>query len=278
MIRQKMTFGLIVKYAILIITSLIVLFPLLWMVSVSFKTKLELFSAPYSLLPSQISLDNYITAWGYAPFGSYYINTIVITFGLLFIQMITVTMAAFAFARMEFPGKNLLFMLFLTQLMITAQSTIYPNYMTISRLGLLNTRIGVMLPYIASAMGTFLLRQAFMALPTALEDAGKIDGCNVAQMIIHVFLPQVQSAMLAFAIMSVTNHWNEFLWPLLVTEDAGSRPLTVGLAIFAQQAEGGAEWSLLMAATLMVSLPLLLAFLIFQKMFVEAFISSGLKG
>ena len=278
MVRQRNILTTTLKYAVLVCASLIILFPLVWMVSVSFKTKLELFSAPYNLLPGQINLDNYITAWGYAPFGSYYINTIVISFGLLFIQLITVTMAAFAFARMEFPGKNVLFILFLTQLMITAQSTIYPNYMTVSKLGMLNTKTGVMLPYIASAMGTFLLRQAFMALPTSLEDAGRIDGCNIPQMIIHVFLPQVKSALLAFAIMSVTNHWNEFLWPLLVTEDDNSRPLTVGLTIFAQQAEGGAEWSLLMAATLMVSLPLLLAFLIFQKMFVQAFVSSGLKG
>ena len=278
MVERKNTLTNILKYAILIIASLIILFPLLWMISVSFKTKLELFSNPYDILPEQINLDNYITAWGYAPFGSYYINTIVISFGLLFIQIITVTMAAFAFARMEFPGKNLLFILFLTQLMITAQSTIYPNYMTVSRLGLLDTKIGVMLPYIASAMGTFLLRQAFMALPLSLEDAGKLDGCNILQLIVHVFIPQVKSSLLAFAIMSVTNHWNEFLWPLLVTESDNSRPLTVGLTIFAQQAEGGAEWSLLMAATLMVSLPLLLAFLIFQKLFVQAFVSSGLKG
>ena len=239
---------------------------------------MEIFSSPYSLIPSSPGLDNFSTAWGYAPFGKYYLNTIVIVFGLLAIQLVTVTMAAFAFARLKFPGKDILFMLFLTQLMITAQSTIYPNYMTISRLRLLDTRIGVMLPYMTSAMGIFLLRQAFMVIPSSLEDAARIDGCSTLQMIWHVFIAQVKPSLVAFSIMSVTSHWNEFLWPLLVTETEKSRPLTVGLTVFAQQAEGGAEWGLLMAATLIVSLPLLIAFTLFQKMFVQAFLSSGLKG
>lgn len=265
-------------HAVLILISAAILFPLIWMVSVSMKPKMEIFSSPYSLIPSSPGLDNFSTAWGYAPFGKYYLNTIVIVFGLLAIQLVTVTMAAFAFARLKFPGKDILFMLFLTQLMITAQSTIYPNYMTISRLRLLDTRIGVMLPYMTSAMGIFLLRQAFMVIPSSLADAARIDGCSTLQMIWHVFIAQVKPSLVAFSIMSVTSHWNEFLWPLLVTESTYSRPLTVGLTVFAQQAEGGAEWGLLMAATLIVSLPLLIAFIFFQKMFVESFVSSGVKG
>ena len=175
-------------------------------------------------------------------------------------------------------GKNLLFILFLTQMMITPQSTIYPNYLLVSKLHLLDTKMGMMCPYVASAMGVFLVRQAFMSIPTALEDAGKLDGCNTLQLIWNVFIPQIKTSLLAFSVISVTYHWNEFLWPLLVTETEKSRPLTVGLTVFAQQAEGGAEWGLLMAATLIVSLPLLIAFTLFQKMFVQAFLSSGLKG
>jgi sn-glycerol 3-phosphate transport system permease protein len=233
---------------------------------------------PFNLLPTKANLDNFTNAWSYAPFASYYLNTIITSFGVLAIQIVTITMAAYAFARLRFPGRDFLFILFLTQLMITPQSTIFPNYLTISQMGLIDTRLGVMLPYFASAMGTFLLRQAFKSVPESLEDAGKLDGCNTFQLIWHVFLPIVRPSLIAFSIISVTYHWNEFLWPLLVTETSRSRTLTVGLTIFAQQAEGGAEWSLLMAATLIVVGPLLIAFTVFQKLFVQSFANSGMKG
>lgn len=265
-------------YILLIIVTIIMITPLIWLVTTSFKTKSEIFSQPFNVFPEKLNFNNFTNAWSYAPFSEYYINTIIISFGLLFIQLIMITMAAFAFARIDFPGREFFFILFLTQLMITPQSTIFPNYLTISNLGLLDTKIGVMLPYFASAMGTFMLRQAFREIPISLEDAAKLDGCNVFQMVRHVFIPVARPTLIAFSVISVTYHWNEFLWPLLVTETSRSRTVTVGLTIFAQQAEGGAEWGLLMAATLIVILPLLVTFAIFQKFFVQSFANSGLKG
>jgi len=265
-------------YLFLILSALMILLPLIWLSTTAFKTKAELFASPYRLIPEKLLFSNFSDAWSYSPFGKYYFNTVSISLLLLFIQLITITLAAYSFARLQFPGRDFLFILFLTQLMITPQSTIFPNYLLVSQLGFLDTRTGVMLPYFASAMGTFLLRQAFRAIPDSLEDAGKLDGCNTFQLIWHVFIPEVQSALLAFSVISVTYHWNEFLWPLLVTETTRSRTLTVGLTVFAQQAEGGAEWGLLMAATLIVVLPLLVAFTMFQKLFVNSFTSSGLKG
>lgn len=265
-------------YIIVVVFPVMILIPLVWLSTTAFKTKAEIFSNPFDILPESPTLDNFSDAWDYAPFGSYYVNTIITSFGLLAVQLVTITMAAYAFARLKFPGRDFLFILFLTQLMITPQSTIFPNYLTISQLGLIDTRLGVMLPYFASAMGTFLLRQAFMSVPESLEDAGKLDGCNTFRLIWHVFLPVVRPSLIAFSIISVTYHWNEFLWPLLVTETARSRTLTVGLTIFAQQAEGGAEWSLLMAATILVIGPLLIAFTLFQRLFVQSFANSGLKG
>lgn len=278
MVNRKNNYFTIVKHIVLVFFSVIVLMPLIWLIATSFKSKMELFADPYKLFPQSFSFQNFKEAWGYAPFGAYYLNTIITTFGLLAIQLVMVTLAAYAFGRLDFPGKNFLFILFLTQLMITPQSTIYPNYLLVSKFHMLDTRVGMMLPYVASAMGTFLLRQSFMSIPSSLEDAGKLDGCNTLQLIWNVFVPQIKSAILAFSVISVTYHWNEFLWPLLVTETQKSRPLTVGLTIFAQQAEGGAEWGLLMAATLIVSLPLLIAFTLFQKFFAQAFLSSGVKG
>jgi len=268
----------ILIYLFLILAAALILLPLMWLSTTAFKTKAELFANPYHLLPEKLDFSNFRDAWSYSPFDRYYINTIVITLVLLVIQLITVTLGAYAFARLVFPGRDILFIMFLTQLMITPQSTIFPNYLMVSQLGFLDTKIGVMLPYFASAMGTFLLRQAFKAIPDSLEDAGKLDGCNTLQLIGHVFIPEIQSSLLAFSVISVTYHWNEFLWPLLITETTKSRTLTVGLTVFAQQAEGGAEWGLLMAATLIVALPLLIAFTFFQNLFVNAFTSSGLKG
>jgi len=276
--RRKQDLARILIYALLAIASLTWLFPLVWLVATAFKSQAEVFARPLGLLPSRIGWANFTTAWSYAPFAAYYWNTIVIVLGLLAVQLLTMTMAAYAFARLKFPGRDWLFLLFLAQLMITPQSTILPNYITVSGLRLLDTRLAVMLPYFASAFGTFLMRQAFLTIPADLEDAASIDGCNILRYLWHVALPLVRPALVAFSIISVTFHWNEFFWPLIVTETARSRPLTVGLTIFAQQSEGGAEWHLLMAATMMVVAPLLLGFIVFQRQFVQSFMRSGLKG
>jgi sn-glycerol 3-phosphate transport system permease protein len=264
-------------YLLLAVASLAWVFPLIWLVSTAFKSQAEIFARPLGLVPSQLRWDNFARAWSYAPFASYYVNTIAIVFGLLAVQLATITTAAYAFARLRFPGRDFLFLLFLAQLMITPQSTILPNYITVSGLRLLDTWIGVMVPYFASAFGTFLMRQAFLTIPAELEDAASIDGCSILQYLWHVALPIVRPVLVAFSIISVTFHWNEFFWPLIVTETTRARPLTVGLTIFAQQSEGGAEWNLLMAATMMVVLPLLLGFVVFQKQFVRSFMRSGLK-
>lgn len=276
--RRRRDIATLLAYALLLTASLVWLFPLIWLVATAFKSQAEVFSRPLGLVPSSMRWDNFATAWSYAPFAAYYWNTIVIVVGLLAVQLVTMTMAAYAFARLQFPGRDLLFLLFLAQLMITPQSTILPNYITVSSLRLLDTRLAVMIPYFASAFGTFLMRQAFLTIPADLEDAASIDGCNILQYLWHVALPIVRPALVAFSIISVTFHWNEFFWPLIVTETARSRPLTVGLTIFAQQSEGGAEWHLLMAATMMVVAPLLLGFVVFQRQFVQSFMRSGLKG
>lgn len=267
-----------IGYCLIVALSLITLFPLLWLITTAFKDRMEIFQAPFKFFPNKIQFDNFKNAWAWVPFDKYYLNTFITSFGLLALQLVMVTLAAYAFGRIEFPGRNILFILFLTQLMITPQTTIFPNYLTIANMKLLDTRLGVMLPYIASAQGTFLLRQAFKSVPQALEDAGKLDGCNTFQLLIHVFAPVIRSSIFAYGIISVTYHWNEFLWPMLVTETAKSRTLTVGLTIYAQQAEGGAEWGLLMAATLIVVLPILIAFAFFQKQFINSFVTSGVKG
>ena len=231
-----------------------------------------------SLVPSYIpTLTNFREAWASADFPRYTLNTVIISFGILAVQVVTVTLAGYAFARLEFPGRTLCFYLFLLQLMLVPVVLIVPNLATVAKLGLYDTLLGVMAPYFASAFGTFLMRQAFKAIPRELEDAALIDGANVWQRIGFIYLPLAKPSLIAFSIVSVTSHWNEFLWPLMVINSPDLRPLTVGLASFTRGAEGAQVWGVIAAGTLIVSAPLLIAFALFQRSFVNSFVSSGIK-
>lgn len=253
-------------------------FPLLWAVSTSFRPPGSLGSQIASLWVQHPSLANFREAWNSAPFMRLYYNTAVVVFGVLGAQLVTITLAAYAFARIEFPGRDLLFRLFLLQLMVAPSSLILPNFVTIKTLGLLNTRLAIMIPYFASAFGTFLLRQTFRGVPRDLEDAAAIDGCTTFRTLWHVFIPLARPTLVAFSIVSVVYHYNEFLWPLIITDTDRARTVTVGLASFTQSAEAAAQWNLIAAGTVIVILPLLVLFVLFQRRFVESFMFSGLKG
>ena len=253
-------------------------FPLLWAVTTSFRPPGSLGSQIASLWVHHPSLANFREAWSEAPFVRLYYNTAVVVFGILGAQLVTITLAAYAFARMQFPGRDLLFRLFLLQLMVAPSSLILPNFVTIKTLGLLNTRLAIMIPYFASAFGTFLLRQTFRGVPRDLEDAAAIDGCTTFQTLWNVFLPLARPTLVAFSIVSVVYHYNEFLWPLIITDTDRARTVTVGLASFTQSAESAAQWNLIAAGTVIVILPLLVLFIVFQRRFVESFMYSGLKG
>ena len=216
-------------------------------------------------------------AWQVAPFPRLYLNTVIFVFGLLAVQIVAISLAGFALARMEFRGKNVIFFLFLTQLMVPATILILPNYQTIVRLGWIDTYQGIMAPYFASAFGTFLMRQAFKQVPRELEEAARLDGANAWQVLWHIYVPVTRAPLLAFSIVSVTYHWNEFLWPLLVTNTENSRPLTVGLALLVQSSETGAQWDLLAAGTLIIVVPILILIAIIQRQFTSSFLGSGVR-
>jgi sn-glycerol 3-phosphate transport system permease protein len=223
------------------------------------------------------TFENFKLAWESGDFLVDYLNTILVVGGILAVQLVTVSLAGYAFARLNFRFKEPLFYLFLLQLMIVPPILIVPNLTTIVRLGLYDSLPGVMAPYFASAFGTFLMRQAFRTVPRDFEDAALIDGCTWWQLLWHVLLPLVRPALAAFAIVSVVFHWNEFLWPLMVVNSPSNRTLTLGLASFTQASEGAAEWGLIAAGTLLVTLPLLVAFVAFQKQFVKSFMFTGIK-
>ena len=219
-----------------VVTAAVWLVPFLWMLLASVRPERFGGSGMASLVPDFVpTAGNFSEAWASADFPRYTLNTMMIAFGILAVQLVTITLAGYAFARHEFPGKQAVFYLFLLQLTLVP---VVPNLTMVARLGLYDTLAGVMAPYFASAFGTFLMRQTFRAIPRELEDAASIDGAAWWQRLWFVYVPLCVPAFIAFSVVSVTAHWNEFLWPLMVINAPDKRPLTVGLAAFTRGAEG----------------------------------------
>lgn len=227
-------------------------------------------------MTAPIVWDNFVTAWQQAPFMRYMLNTVVIVLLILAFQLVVCTLAAYALARIAFWGRGMVFALVLVQLMVVPEILIVENYQTIAKMAMIDTYFAVGLPYFASAFGIFLLRQTFMTIPKDLENAAKIEGCNQLQIIWKVYVPLAKPTYLAYALVSVSYHWNNFLWPLIVTNTEKSRPLTVGMAIFGAP-ETGVNWAVVCAGTLISVAPLLVVFLVFQRRFIQSFIHAGVK-
>jgi sn-glycerol 3-phosphate transport system permease protein len=223
-----------------------------------------------------LTLANFVDAWNAAPFARYLINTVVLVSIILAAQLVLCTLAAYAFARYEFVGRDTAFVLVLVQLMIMPDVLIVENYRTMNRLGLVDTIVAIGLPYMASAFGIFLLRQTFKTVPKELDEAARVEGAGTLQTLWRVYVPLARPVYVAYALVSVSYHWNNFLWPLIVTNSVTSRPLTVGLQVFSST-DQGVDWSIITAATLLTSAPLLVAFLLFQRQFVQSFMRAGIR-
>ena len=252
---------------------------LLWLVPLLFAVWAAIHPAEFAakfIVTAPLTVDNFTTAWGRAPFPRYFLNTFLLVTLILAAQFIVCTLAAYAFARVRFPGADLVFALVLIQLMITPDVLIVENYRSMARLSLLDTITGMGLPYVASAFGIFLLRQAFKQVPRELDDAAQIEGASTLGILWRVYVPCARPIYVAYGLVSVSFHWNNFLWPLIVTNSVEKRPLTVGLALFGA-AETGVDWSTICAATLISVAPLLIAFLLFQRQFVQSFLRAGIR-
>jgi sn-glycerol 3-phosphate transport system permease protein len=223
-----------------------------------------------------LTLDNFRKAWTYAPFPRHFVNTVILVTMILGAQLVLCTLAGYAFARFRFAGHNIAFGLVLVQLMVMPEVLIVENYRIMARLGLVDTILGIGLPYMASAFGIFLLRQTFKTVPRELEDAARVEGCGTLGVLWRVYVPLARPTYLAYGLVSVSYHWNNFLWPLVITNSINTRPLTVGLAIFGAP-ESGVDWAVISAGTLMAVSPLLLAFLLFQRQFMQSFMQAGIK-
>ena len=277
--------------------------PIAWALIVSLRPPEDDLGRGDIWFGERVTLESYKMATELAPFfpnwpdepfpgHSYYVNTIEWVLLTLVVQVFTVTLAGFAFAHFDFFGKRILFYIVLLQMMIPTAVLLVPNFITIrefstatllipksiyyKEFNLYDTPLAIALPYFGSAFGTFLMRQAFLGVPRDLVDAGTVDGCRWYHLLRHVYLPPSWPSLTAFGLVSVSFHWNELLWPLVITSDK-ARPLTMGLLRFTQLTDIGAQWSLVMAATLIIVAPLLVAFLFFQRQFIQSFLYSGVK-
>jgi sn-glycerol 3-phosphate transport system permease protein len=255
------------------------LLAILWILPLAYAIWAAFHPSEYSahFVPdAPLTLQNFVRAWNAAPFARYFLNTFILVSMILAVQLVLCTLAAFAFARLEFAGRDIAFILVLLQLMIMPDVLIVENYRTMSSLGIVDTIPAIGLPYMASAFGIFLLRQTFKSVPRELDDAARVEGAGTMQVLLKVYVPLAKPVYIAYALVSVSYHWNNFLWPLIITNSVNTRPLTVGLQIFASS-DQGIDWSVITAATLMTSAPLLIAFLLFQRQFVQSFMRAGIR-
>lgn len=255
------------------------LLALLWILPLAYAVWTAFHPAAYSTrfeLLAPLTLENFGRAWEAAPFARYFLNTTLLVVMILAVQLVLATLAAYAFARWQFRGRDVAFALVLVQLMVMPDILLVENYKTMARLGLVDTLLAIGLPYFASAFAIFLLRQTFMGIPKELDEAARMEGAGALQTLWRVYVPLAKPVYTAFALVSVSFHWNNFLWPLIVTNSQNARPLTVGLQVFSS-VDQGVDWSVITAATLMTSAPLLVAFLLFQRQFVQSFMRAGIK-
>ncbi|MGC1915911.1 MAG: carbohydrate ABC transporter permease [Pseudolabrys sp.] len=251
----------------------------LWVLPLAYALWAAIHPSAYSAhftLNAPLTLENFVKAWNAAPFARYFLNTFMLVTMILTAQLVLCTLAAYAFARFKFYGRELAFVLVLLQLMIMPDVLIVENYRTMTAAGIVDTIPAIGLPYMASAFGIFLLRQTFKTVPSELDDAARVEGAGPLQVLLKLYVPLAKPIYIAYGLVSISYHWNNFLWPLIITNSVSTRPLTVGLQIFASS-DQGIDWSLIAAATLMTSAPLLTAFLLFQRQFVQSFMRAGIR-
>lgn len=251
-------------------------FPYLWMLSTSLKDLPGVTQFPPALLPIPPHWENYARAWSSGPFLRYALNNAVQTVAILVLQLFFGCLAGYAFAKLRFPGRDVCFLVVIACLIVPPQVRFVPLYMLFSRVGLLNTYASLVLPYAVSALGTFLIREAFMQVSDDIVDAARVDGAGTFTLVFRILVPIAKPTIVAFSLFSVVYHWNDFFWPLVMTTTEAVRTLPVGVAMLREEGTG-ARWHVIMAGSVFVVAPVLLAFLVAQRQIIRAFTFTSLK-
>lgn len=270
----------ILAFAMLCAVALMMTAPLLWMLLTSLKTQQEAFQFPPSLLPARPVWENYTQLFTLVPFGRYFLNTLLVTVAVVIGQLFVCSLAAYAFARLNFMGRDTLFVLYLATMMVPFQVTLIPLYLLVFQLGWVNTYWGLIAPGLSSAYGIFLLRQAFLTVPQELVDAARIDGASEFTIYSRVFLPMNGPSLATLGVFAFLGTWTDLLWPLLIVRNPQMRTLELGLAYFQSSIPQFVQpnWPLLMAAAVVVMLPVIMVYLMAQRYFVEGISLGSVKG
>jgi ABC-type glycerol-3-phosphate transport system permease component len=282
-VRKKNPYGEVLRllgFATLCALALLMMAPFLWMLLTSLKTQQEAFQYPPSFLPSAPQWSNYTQLFTLVPFGRYFLNTVFVTLVVVFGQLLISSLAAYAFARLKFMGRDTLFLFYLATMMVPFQITLIPLYLLVVQLGWVNSYWGLIAPGLSSAYGIFLLRQAFLTQPEELSDAARIDGASEFGIYWRIFLPLNGPALATLGVFAFLGIWTDLLWPLLIVRDERLRTLELGLAYFNSAVPQFVQpnWPLLMAAAVVVMLPIIVVYLFTQRYFVEGIAVSGVKG
>jgi ABC-type glycerol-3-phosphate transport system permease component len=268
-----------VSTILLAVSAVFVLIPFAWMLVTSLQPDLKsVLQIPPNWIPDPLTWRNYLTAWNSAPFDVYLKNSIIVAISATILQVINACLSGYVFSWIKFPGRDFIFLLFLAVLMVPGQVTVIPSYIVMSRLKWLDTYWALIIPLSATAFGTFLIRQAFLTIPEDLVDAAIVDGATHLQILKNVMIPLNKPMILTFALLSFNWRWNNYFWVLIMTNSTAMRTLPVGLVGMRMGPEGASQWQIIMAATVMVIIPIMLIFIFFQRYFVEGVARSGLKG
>ena len=265
-----------VLVALNIVMALFMLFPLLYAVSVSIMPSSELFTMDMNLIPQNPTFENYVRALTQVPLGRFILNSFLVAGTITIGQIITCSLAAFAFAFLNFKGKNVLFMLVMATMMVPGEATIISNYLTVSSLGILDTYIVLILPYLTSAMGIFLFRQFYLSFPMSLYESAKLDGCSNLRFVVKILIPLTKSAIGAMAIYTFINSWNMYMWPLLVTGSAEMRTVQIGISML--ESVDAQSITLMMAGVVTIIIPSMVIFVVGQKQLISGMFSGAVKG
>lgn len=266
----------LLTYAILIAGAVFILLPFVWMILTSVKPSKEVLKMPPVWIPSKIQWQNYVKAFKAVPFFTYLKNSILVTLMITSCELITTILAAYAFAQLEFRGKNLLFLLLVATMMVPGEILTIPNFVTLARLGWINTYKAMVAPWATSVFSIFLLRQQFASIPQSYYKAARMDGCSDLRYLFTVMVPMSRPTVVSIALLKIINSWNSYLWPLISTNSREMRTLPVGLAYFSTEA--GTDYNTLMAFSLMIIAPTIIVYLLTQKYIIQGVSKTGLKG
>ena len=274
--NQKNNFRVAINYFLLVIFAIITVFPFYWMISSSLKSGFEVIQTPPTMLPENVMWSNYSTAFSMAPFGRYFINTIIVTVLSIVSTVVISILSAFAFSHLEFKGRDLIFSIFIASMMIPGEVLIVNNFKTISNLGMIDTYTSLFIPYAASVLYIYMLREFFLTVPKPLYYAAKIDGAGDWKFLWKVLVPIAKPSIITISILVGINSWNAFLWPLLVTNNENMRVLATGLTAF--QSEAGNQYELLMAASSIITVPIVGVYVFLHKKIMNGISLGGTKG